>query len=84
MQGESWKLEGFGWGWCAGLAQRGKMGYSECRPESTGCSHTTKADAEYLDEIPGRMISRRMIKDSPLEHLCLIRELALFWPVPAD
>ena len=39
---------------------------------------------EYLDEIPGRMISRRMIKDSPLEHLCLIRELALFWPVPAD
>ena len=39
---------------------------------------------ECLDEIPGRMISRRMIRDSPLEHLYLIRELAPFWPAAAD
>ena len=34
--------------------------------------------SEYLNAIPGRMISRRMIKDSPLEHLYLISELAAF------
>jgi hypothetical protein len=39
---------------------------------------------EYLDGIPGRMINRKMIKDSPLEHLYLIRELAPFWPIPAS
>ena len=38
---------------------------------------------KYLDAIPGRMISRRMIKDSPLEHLYLISELAPFWPIRA-
>lgn len=36
--------------------------------------------AEYLNAIPGRMISRRMIKDSPLAHLYLISELAPLRP----
>ena len=32
---------------------------------------------EYLEEIPSGLISRRMIKNSPLEHVYLIKELAL-------
>lgn len=39
---------------------------------------------EYLDVIPGLMISRKMVKDSPLVHLYLLSELAQFWPVHPD
>lgn len=31
---------------------------------------------EYLNEIPGRFINRRLVRNSPLEHVYLIKELA--------
>ena len=70
-------------------SEAGEAGYLHHILENLGRLRQLDADGarrqrrEYLDGIPDRMISRRMIKDSPLEHLCLIRELAPFWPAPA-